>query len=198
MGTARGLLVWRAFDLGRPRMASMDPLRPRYSRGQRTLHWLIFACVLLAYAFINIKDWLPRDARAQMLEAHFAAGLAVLLLIWPRLMLRLRRGAPAITPALPRHLHVPGQITHALLYAFLIVQPLLGLAAVELGGHAVNLPFGLAIPLLIRPDHLALARGIKEIHVDLGYIFYWVIGMHIAAALWHHAFRGDDTLKRMV
>lgn len=179
-------------------MASMDPLRPRYSRGQRTLHWLIFACVLLAYAFINIKGWLPRGDRAQMLEAHFAAGLAVLLLIWPRLMLRLRRGAPAITPALPRHLHVPGQITHALLYAFLIVQPLLGLAAVELGGHAVNLPFGLAIPLLIRPDHLALARSIKEIHVDLGYIFYWVIGLHIAAALWHHAFRGDDTLKRMV
>ena len=191
-------------------MASMDPAagqpvpeqaaRARYSRAQRTLHWLVFACVVLAYTFINIKGWLPRgDAlRARMLEAHFAAGLAVLLLIWPRLMLRVRRGTPAITPALPHHLHVPGQLTHVLLYAFLIVQPLLGIAAVELGGHAINLPFGLAIPLFIAPDHLALGHSIKEIHEDLGDIFYWVIGLHIAAALWHHSFRGDDTLKRMV
>ena len=181
-------------------MASTQPLRARYTRGQRGLHWLIFAAVLLAYVSINIEGWLPHGdaARVSMLEAHFAAGLAVLLLIGPRLLLRLRRGVPPVTPPVRRELHVVGHITHGLLYLFLIVQPLLGLAVVELAGHAVRLPFGLAIPAFITPGNAALAHGIREIHEDLGEIFYWVIGLHIVAALWHHSFRRDDTLRRML
>ena len=181
-------------------MASTQPSRARYTRGQRGLHWLIFAAVLLAYVSINIKGWLPRgDAlRVSMIEAHFAAGLAVLLLIGPRLLLRLRRGAPPVIPPVRRELHVVGHITHGLLYLFLIVQPLLGLAAVQLAGHAVWLPFGLSIPAVLGHGDPALAHGIKTIHEDLGDIFYWVIGLHIAAALWHHSFRGDDTLRRML
>ncbi len=172
----------------------------RYSAGQRSFHWLIFAFVLLAYVFINIKGWLPRGdaARVGMLEAHFAAGLAVLLLIVPRLMLRLRRGAPAVTPEPPRPVRILGHITHGLLYLFLVVQPVLGILAVELSGHAIDLPFGLAIPALHTPGNAALAHSIREIHEDVGDIFYWVIGLHIVAALWHHWFRRDDTLKRML
>ena len=33
---------------------------------------------------------------------------------------------------------------------------------------------------------------------SIGQAFYWVIGAHIVAALWHHLFRRDDTLKRML
>ncbi len=174
--------------------------RARYSRGQRGLHWAIFACVLLAYVFINLKGWLPRGdaARASMLEAHFAAGLAVLLLIGPRLLLRLRRGAPPVTPPPPPLLHRAGQLTHTLLYVFLIVQPLLGILAVELSGRAIALPFGLSIPAFLGAGDPALGRSIRGLHEDLGDIFYWVIGLHIAAALWHHSFRRDDTLRRMV
>ncbi len=181
-------------------MAQSPVTGARYSAGQRSLHWLIFACVLLAYVFINIKGWLPRGdaARAGMLEAHFAAGIAVLLLILPRLMLRLRRGTPAVTPVPPRPLQILGHMTHGLLYLFLVVQPVLGILAVELGGHAIDLPFGLVIPAFHTPGNAALAHSIREIHEDVGDIFYWVLGLHIVAALWHHLFRRDDTLRRML
>lgn len=181
-------------------MAPNNPERARFSLGQRSLHWLVFLCVLLAYVFVNIKGWLPHgdSTRAQMMEGHFAAGLAVLLLIGPRLLLRLRRGVPPVSPQPPRLLHVLGHITHGLLYVFLIVQPLLGLAAVELGGHPVDLPFGLAIPAFFGAGDPGLGHAIREIHEDLGDIFYWVIGLHIVAALWHHSFRRDDTLRRML
>ncbi len=180
--------------------SSMPPRRARYSAAQRRLHWLIFAAVLLAYVFVNLKDWLPRGdaARVSMLQAHFAAGLAVLLLVGPRLLLRLRRGAPPVTPSPPRPLHAAGHITHGLLYLFLVVQPVLGILAVELGGRAIGLPFGLSIPALSIPGNHGLVHTIRELHEDLGDIFYWVIGLHIAAALWHHSFRGDDTLRRML
>jgi cytochrome b561 len=29
-------------------------------------------------------------------------------------------------------------------------------------------------------------------------VFYYVIGLHIAAALWHHLVRRDNTLQRML
>jgi len=35
-------------------------------------------------------------------------------------------------------------------------------------------------------------------HGTVGDVFYWVIGLHIVAALWHHLMRRDDTLRRML
>ena len=37
-----------------------------------------------------------------------------------------------------------------------------------------------------------------NLSLHIGQAFYWVIGAHIVAALWHHLFRRDDTLKRML
>ena len=39
---------------------------------------------------------------------------------------------------------------------------------------------------------------LHDIHVTVAEVFYWVIGLHILAALWHHFGRRDDTLKRML
>ena len=42
-----------------------------------------------------------------------------------------------------------------------------------------------------------LAHQLEELHHDIGEAFYWVIGFHIVAALYHHFIRKDDTLVRM-
>ena len=38
----------------------------------------------------------------------------------------------------------------------------------------------------------------KELHETAGSVGYWLIGLHAAAALFHHYGMRDDTLKRML
>jgi cytochrome b561 len=42
------------------------------------------------------------------------------------------------------------------------------------------------------------SESLEYLHVLLGTIFYYVIGLHVVAAVWHHFVRRDDTVKRMV
>jgi cytochrome b561 len=83
------------------------------------------------------------------------------------------------------------------LYAFLIAQPILGILTVFAGGHAITIPFtGLQIQSPMTGNH-DLGEQLGNIHGWIGTIFYFVIGLHILGALWHHFGRRDDTLRRM-
>jgi cytochrome b561 len=42
------------------------------------------------------------------------------------------------------------------------------------------------------------ADSLKHFHELLGTIFYYVIGLHVVAAVWHHFVRKDNTVRRMV
>jgi cytochrome b561 len=53
------------------------------------------------------------------------------------------------------------------------------------------------LPALIAPDN-ALGDWIKEIHETAGTVGYWLIALHAAAALAHHYFWKDNTLRRML
>lgn len=170
-----------------------------YDRGLRTLHWLMFALVAVAYITVNMHELFPRGSttRANMLGSHFLAGVAVFLLVWPRLRQRKRHGVPPIVPAPARWSHALAGLTHLALYAFLIVQPLLGLVTAQYTGKKIAL-FGVTvIPQLVTVDR-TFGHRLEDIHGLIGEVFYWVIGLHILAALWHHAVVRDNTLTRML
>lgn len=172
----------------------------RYALSQRWMHWLIFALVLTAYLCINLFDLFPKGSttRANILAAHFTAGLAVLLLVWPQLLLRFRHGQPPIAPPPPHWTKLLSELTHVALYAFLIIQPILGVLTVQIGGKAVKL-FGVTLlPPLLGASNRALSHQLEDIHSWIGTIFYYVIALHILAALWHYFMRKDDTLQRML
>jgi cytochrome b561 len=82
------------------------------------------------------------------------------------------------------------------LYAFLILMPLLGWLTLSAAGKAIPF-FGLELPALIGPDK-ALAESIEDLHGTIGTLGYYLIGLHAAAALYHHYFVQDDTLRRML
>jgi len=171
----------------------------RYSRTARWFHWSVFAFVALAYLLVNLRGVPARgsEARALIMQGHMVAGLAVFVLVVPRLLHRLRNAPPPIAPPIAAWEATLSRITHVALYAFLIVQPLLGLLSVFAGGHGVVIPFtGLQIPSPMTADR-ALSHQIEDIHGWIGTIFYYVIGLHILGALWHHFVRHDDTLRRM-
>ncbi|HWI24129.1 MAG TPA: cytochrome b [Lysobacter sp.] len=172
----------------------------RYTPGLRRLHWLMTLLVAAAYFFIEQRGLFPRGSagRAGMMQAHFWMGLAVFVLVLWRFALRRRHGVPAITPALPAWQAWPSKLMHLALYAFLVAMPVLGLLTAWTDGKTLYVPFThVAIPALVG-EHEDLAHQLEDLHGGIGEIFYWVIGAHILAALYHHFVRRDDTLRRML
>jgi len=178
-------------------MATAIPAR--YSPTLRRLHWLMAVLILAAYLLIEQRGLFPRGSggRFAMMQGHFWAGIAIFVLAWWRLVARRRDGAPAVTPPLDRWSALAAKAIHVALYAFFIVMPLLGVATAWTDGKAVMLPFtDIALPALLAEDK-DLAHQLEDLHGSIGEAFYWVIGLHVLAALYHHWVRRDDTLRRM-
>jgi len=182
-------------------MPDSTPLPPeaKYSRRSRLFHWWIFGFVALAYLLINLVDLFERGtpARRAVMQSHFLAGLVVLALVLPRLLHRMRNAPPPILPPVAAWEATLSRVTHVLLYAFLVVQPILGLVSVWYGGRGIGIPgTTLMLPSPLAENH-DLHEQIEDIHGWIGTVFYFVIGLHIVGALWHHFIRKDTTLRRM-
>lgn len=172
----------------------------RYAPVLRRLHWLMALLIFAAYLLIEQRGLFPRGSggRVAMMQGHFWVGIAIFVLVWWRLASRRRHGVPPITPPLDKAAALLSKGVHLALYAFFIVMPLLGMATVWSDGKAILIPFtGMALPALL-PENKALAHQLEDLHGTIGEAFYWVIGLHILAAIWHHVFRRDDTLERML
>ena len=176
------------------------PSRTRYTPGLRHLHWLVALLVLAAYLFIEQRGLFARGTpeRAAMIQAHFWTGLTILVLAVWRVALRMRATAPPITPAIPAWQAIPSKLLHLVLYAFILAMPVLGLATAWADDKTLYVPFTqIALPTLLAPNE-DLGHRLEELHGQIGEIFYWVIGLHVLAALYHHLVRRDDTLRRML
>lgn len=158
----------------------------------------MFVLVATAYAAVELKGLAESGSGARMLamDVHKWAGMLVLLLAVPRLGWRLVAGAPAPEPG-PAWMARLGRAMHVLLYLFLFAQPLVGLLALNAGGHALIVPgTDFPIPALIAPSP-DIRTLLKTGHAWTGNGFYTLIGLHALASLFHHYMLGDDTLRRM-
>lgn len=169
-----------------------------YSPWLRHLHWLIALCMAVALALIEIKGWFPRGSasRTAVKWGHMQFGMAVLLLMLPRVFVRMRAEVPPITPPLPRWQSAASKLMHLALYLLAFALPLLGVAMMYVAGKPWDL-FGMPLPVIAVPD-AGMARQLHEIHETAGNVFLWVAMAHALAALFHRYVQGDDTLQRML
>ncbi len=170
----------------------------RYSGAIIALHWLTLLLVIAAYASMELEDLFSRGSAGRDLlkTLHYSFGLSVLLLVAGRLMLRAVSKAPPIIPAPGRLQALAAHAMHAALYLWMLGMPLLGWALQGAEGHDVAL-FGLPVPALMTPSELWEDR-LEDAHETLAIVGYWLIGLHAAAALFHHVFLRDNTLRRML
>lgn len=162
------------------------------------MHWLMLLLLVAVYTAINLHDVTAKGntLRADLKTWHFMFGLSVLVLVAVRLLMRRFAGAPpTIVPAIPHWQQRLAETVHIGLYVFMIGMPLLGWFAVNAKGEPILL-FGVQLPQLIGRDK-ALYDTLKEIHKTIGTIGYYLIGLHAAAALFHHYVMRDSTLVRM-
>ena len=154
--------------------------------------------IAVVYALMELKSMAQRgsDLRLNMAALHYLLGLSVFALLWARLALRMTSKVPPIEPPPAAWENAFAMGMHWFFYAFLIVLPLLGWFALSAKGKPVHL-FLFDLPFPIGPDD-ALARQLKEVHETLAKVGYFAIGLHAAAALFHHYIKHDSTLKRML
>ncbi len=170
----------------------------RYGRLSIILHWVTLALLIGVYACIELREMYPRgsEPREVLKMWHFMLGLTVFFLVWVRLTARLLGSTPPIVPAAPKWQLMIANIVELALYALMIVLPLLGWLTLSADGDAIPF-FGLELPALVG-ENKPLAERMEEIHKTLATIGYFLIGLHGAAALFHHYVQRDNTLKRMM
>ncbi len=162
------------------------------------LHWLMAVLLVAVYACIELKGLFPKgsDPREALKAWHAILGLSVLVLVVPRLVLRIYNSTPAIKPEPPAWQETSARLLHLALYVLMIALPLIGWLLMSAAGKPIPF-FGLQLPALI-DENKDLAKVIKEIHETGGEIGYYLIGLHVAAALYHHYIMHDNTLTRML
>jgi cytochrome b561 len=174
------------------------PQPTRYPRPLVALHWLTLLLLVGVYFTMEFRGAFPRgsEPRALMKMLHHSFGLTVLLLVLPRLVLRLRGPVPPITPPPSTALRLSAAAGHVALYLFMLGMPLGGWLLMSADGATISF-YGLAVPPLVAPDK-ALAHLLEDLHETGATVGYVLVGLHAAAALYHHLLRRDDTLRRML
>jgi cytochrome b561 len=171
----------------------------RWGPVSQLLHWTIVVLVF-GMAVIGLSlDSLPKTPKYfWVYDLHKSTGLAVLALAVVRLGWRAYAGTPAPVPGVPTWQLRLARATHALLYLLIFAMPLSGWLYDSASGLRPLRWFGLfQVPKLAAPDE-ALADNALAAHELLFWLLLALGTLHAAAAAYHHVFRGDATLARML
>ena len=167
----------------------------RYTLPAILFHWTSFALIVFVGALGLSFDLFPRGGRLFWINIHAIAGLAILAIAFMRIAWRTRHAPPAYpaeTPELTKRLSHP---VHMLLYALMIVLPMIGFIAFV--WHARVFDFGLfKVDLGVASDKLVFGPA-EKIHALLAYGLFGLAGLHGLAALWHRFARKDGLMERM-
>ena len=168
----------------------------RFNPLQRTLHWLMAICIL-AMLFIGVgmvstvaSDYLT------LVNIHKPLGIAILVLALIRLVVRLRYGAPPLPLDLPEPMKLAAYLSHYALYALMIAMPLIGWAMLSAAEYPVVLWPAVWLPRIM-PLNPSLHTLLWNAHFYLAFLFFALILMHLAAALFHGLIRRDGVFDSM-
>jgi cytochrome b561 len=168
----------------------------RFTPLQRLLHWLMVFCIV-AMLFIGVgmvstvtPKYLP------LVSIHKSLGIAILVLALIRLVVRLRYGAPPLPADLPEPMRLAAHLSHYALYILMIGMPLLGWSMLSAAGYPVVLYGGVRLPAIL-PQSDRLHTLLWNAHFYLAFLFFALILMHFAAALFHALVRRDGVFETM-
>jgi cytochrome b561 len=170
----------------------------RYGVIAQLFHWIIVALIVTQFVLANKAGNLPVGAaKLATLAQHKSVGITILGLAILRLLWRLFGTTPALPTTTARWQGIAAHVSHFLLYALLIVIPILG----WLMSSARNFPvswFGLVtLPDFIEPSKAAY-EALHDAHEAAAKTLFVIALVHIAAALKHHFIDRDNVLRRML
>jgi cytochrome b561 len=174
-----------------------NEMRASYNAVIRAVHWVTLALIAGLFILAWAIDELPLELRSPALQIHKSLGITVLSLTIVRLLWRFGAGVPDMPSDLPMLQKLAARVTQYALYALLQIQPLVGWLWSSAEESQINYFFLIRVPWLISPDK-QLSKTLGHLHGLLGNVLLGLIGLHAAAALYHHFVRRDDILRSMV
>ena len=160
------------------------------------LHWLTALLFVAVIGAIELRGFLPRTLplRTLLFKLHIYGGQLIFLMLALRVAVRLYHGAPE-PGGDNKALLLVAKLVHALLYLLPASMIFTGIAMVMAGGREVAF-LGFDLPQWITPNK-DLQFMPHQIHEWIGKTIIALVGLHVAAALWHQYFLKDDLLRRM-
>ncbi|MEO7578344.1 MAG: cytochrome b [Massilia sp.] len=171
---------------------------PAYSGAAKRLHWLIVLLVAIQFVTAFLLPHIGRNTPpSTVINLHFSFGILILVVMAVRLVHRLRHPVPLeARDARPAERFL-AKTTHRLFYLILLVGPFLGWASASSHKLPVTL-FGILPLPPIAQAGAGWANEAGDIHSTAMWAILWLIGLHAAAAIYHHVIRRDGTLRRML
>jgi cytochrome b561 len=169
-----------------------------YTGTAKALHWTIVVLLIAQFIFAWTMPHIGRDTPVStIISLHFTFGVIILTVAIVRLMWRATHGEPAPLDGIPPWQVQSARILHWLLYVLLFVIPILGLLNANWRGMPIVM-FGLELPTVLAKR--APGWGwTGDVHGLLAnYALLALVGLHVAAALYHYFVRRDGVLQRML
>lgn len=191
----------------------MTPAAPRpraYHWTQRTVHWLVAACViLLVPAGLLIEGYEPKTVEAvnealgqgafdTIYSLHKSVGLTVLGLMILRVVARAVHGEPEYVRPPSIKARVSSGVVHAALYALLLLTPIVGWIGVSVYPAPAPFWFLFDARLPVSSDRELANTLLGDVHGPLGILIGILAAVHILAALKHRLVDRDEVWGRMV
>jgi cytochrome b561 len=167
----------------------------RFALPSRILHWLM-APMVIAQLLIGVIMIASLSYYPLLLAIHRPLGLLILVFAVARLVNRLTHRLPPFLATMSRAERRIASWSEYLLYALLLLQPLIGWAMLS----AARLPITLAGPLAlpgIAPHNLDLYGVLRQAHNVGAFLLFLTFTAHVCAVLFHTLVLRDGLLDRM-
>jgi cytochrome b561 len=169
-----------------------------YTGTAKSLHWLILALLIVQFTVGWTMPHMGRNTQPDtLINLHFSVGILILSIAMLRLIWRLPHPEPEPEAGVPPWQTATARLVHWLLYVLLFAVPMLGWANASWRGFPVIM-FGLELPKLLATRAPGWAWT-GDVHALLAeYVMLTLVGLHVAAALYHWLVRRDRVLQRML
>lgn len=177
---------------------SLKNTADRWGGISQSLHWTVAALILvMAYLGLTMGDLPNGPDKIKTYALHKSIGITILALVALRLLWRLYAGTPTPVPGSPRWQARIASLTHGAIYLLLFAIPISGWVLNSAAGFPLQW-FGLVnLPYIVGESH-----DLHELAEEAHELMFWALALlvvaHAGAAFYHHIFRRDATLARML
>jgi cytochrome b561 len=172
----------------------------RYPATARWFHWITVALVIVLGGLgVWMTSFEPKDEAFKDLlyEIHESTGVALFVIVALRLLRRLANPPAPLPSRLPGSVRFAARSNHALMYAVLLVQPVLGFLDANAWGFPVTLAGLVPIPSPIGHDE-AIAPLLSQAHWWGALLLLALVAAHLCGVAYHGLTRRDGVVRRMV
>jgi cytochrome b561 len=178
-----------------------------YGRVAMLLHWYIAA--LVSFEFISAASFRlfnPGDLGYfhAAYRLHMSAGMSLLALSIYSVVWRLLHKYPRLPDDMSLLARILAKGAHALLYMFIFAASLIGWLVLSARQSAAaffgsfHWPKITSVSELGYPQRVQINATLMPCHSIVAYAGLCLVGLHVLAALYHHFWRGDRILSRML